>query len=252
MTIQEGIAAGRINQEWVEKRKQQWGEQSAVFQNRVLGEFADSGENSVIPLRWVELANERWVERNGIGEGATSYGVDPARFGEDKTTMAKLVGQVLEYIEAWAKEDTMQSAGRVAAKLGAEEPCAIDTIGVGAGVYDRLHELGYSVIPVNVSEKTALTDVTGQMSFVNLRSALWWMMRDSIDPEKDDLIALPPDDQLTGDLTAPQYKYTSNGKLVVESKDDIRARIGRSTDYADAYALAKLAASHGNNKMWFF
>lgn len=146
----------------------------------------------------------------------------------------------------------MQTAGKVAAELGAEDPCGVDVIGIGAGVYDRLHELDYKVIPVNVSEKTALTDVSGQIGFVNLRSALWWMMRDKLDPSNDDLAALPPVDELTGDLTAPQYKYTSNGKIVVESKDDIRARIGRSTDYADAWALAEYAKMHASNKMYFF
>lgn len=241
-----------MSREWAEERKKQWGEQSAIYQNRVLGEFADSAENSVIPLSWVEAANERWHERNGIGTGARSYGLDPARFGEDKSTFARVVGQVLEAIDAWSKEDTMQTAGRAAVQLDADDPCAVDTIGVGAGVYDRLHELDYKVIPVNVSEKTALTDVTGQLGFVNLRSAIWWMLRDRLDPNNDDLAALPPIDELTGDLTAPQYKYTSNGKIVVESKDDIRARIGRSTDYADAWGLAEYAKMHASNKMYFF
>ena len=251
--LEDAIRAGRINPAWAEARKAQWGEQSAIYQNRVLGEFADSAENSVIPLSWVEKANERWYEVNGKGEGARSYGCDPARFGEDKSTLAELVGKVLERINAWTKEDTMQTAGRVAKELGTgDDPCGVDTIGIGAGVYDRLHELGYNVIPVNVSEKTLLTDASGQTGFINLRSAIWWMMRERLDPQFDDLTALPPDDQLIGDLTAPQYKYTSRGEIVVESKDDLRLRIGRSTDYADAWGLAEYAKLHGSGKMWFF
>ena len=70
------------------------------------------------------------------------------------------------------------------------------------------------------------------------------MMRDSIDPEKDEQIALPPDDQLIGDLTAPQYKYTSNGKDR-GGKQRRHPGADRALDrYADAYALAKFAA-HG-------
>ena len=59
-----------------------------------------------------------------------------------------------------------------------------------------------------------------------------------LDPDNDATLALPPDDKLTGDLTTPTYKYMSNGNIVVESKDEMRTRIGRSTDGADAVMLA--------------
>lgn len=252
VTLEEAIAAGRISREWAEQRKAQWGETSAVYQNRVLGEFADSGEDNVIPLSWVELAIERWHAAQGKGEGDTSYGVDPAYKGEDKTTVARLVGTVLEAISAYAKDDTMQTAGRVAASVDPAVPVAIDVIGVGAGVFDRLRELGYNVLPVNVSEKTTLTDASGQIGFMNLRAAVWWVMRERLDPNGDAPAALPPDDHLIGDLTAPTWKYTSAGKIAVESKDDIRARLGRSTDYADAWGLAEYAKLHAHRSLFFF
>lgn len=238
VTLEEAIAAGRISREWAAQRKTQWGEQSAVYQNRVEGEFSDSGEDSVIPLRWVELANERFAACGGKGEGSTGYGVDPARYGEDKTTIAKMVGRVLEALTYKSKQSTMETAGNVAALVDQTTPVGIDTIGLGAGVYDRLKELEYRVVSVNVAESTELKDSTGQNSFVNLRAALWWALREGLDPEKPEPMALPPDDTLTGDLTAPTWTYTSAGAIKVESKDDIRERIGRSTDAADALALA--------------
>lgn len=241
VTLEEAIAAGRISREWADQRGVQWGENSAVYQNRVLGEFAESADDAVIPLAWVELANERWRAVNGTGpeDGKVGYGVDPARYGEDKTSTAKLVGNVCEWITYHAKQDTMQTAGRVAAMITKTTPVGIDVIGIGAGVYDRLNEQGYKKAkPVNVAESTSMKDSHGQLEFVNLRSAIWWGLRDALDPTGDEPMALPPDDILTGDLTAPHWTYTSSGKIKVEGKPEIRKRIGRSTDGADALGLA--------------
>jgi len=238
VTLEEAIRAGRVSRTWAKQRKAQWGENSAVYQNRVLGEFAEDASDALIPLRWVELAVERHHECGGKGEGRVWYGVDPARYGEDKTTIAKLVGRVLESLIYTTKQSTMQTAGRVAATVGKNVRVAIDTIGIGAGVYDRLRELGYSVLPVNVAEATDATDSSGELMFVNLRSAVWWKLREALDPDNPNALAIPDDPLLIGDLTAPLWTYTSNGRIKVESKDDIRKRIGRSTDAADALALA--------------
>lgn len=244
VTLQEAIDAGRISAEWVEQRRRQWGVDSAVYQNRVLGEFAASGEDSVIPLAWVEQAVERWHACDGIGDGdRIAYGLDVARYGEDKTALSRLRGRVLEWIRYWAKQDTMQTAGRVALEVDKAHPVAVDTIGIGAGVFDRLREQGFAVESVNVGESTSMTDTSGAIEFINLRSAVWWMMRDALDPNGDAPLAIPPDDRLIGDLVAPQWKLTSAGKIKVESKEDIKKRIGRSTDSADALGLALYAGS---------
>lgn len=242
VTLDEAIAAGRISREWAEQRRKQWGENSAVYQNRVLGEFADSGEDSVVPLSWIEASNKRWLDCGGKGEGETTYGIDVARYGEDKTAFARLTGYVLEKLDYYAKQSTMETAGRAAATIDKQINAAVDTIGIGAGVFDRLQELGHRVLSVNVGESTDMKDSSGQVGFVNLRSAIWWMMREALDPESENPLALPPDDMLTGDLTAPLWGYTSKGQIKVESKDDIRIRIGRSTDAADALGLALYAA----------
>lgn len=242
--LEECIQAGRVSREWAENRKLQWGEQSAIYQNRVRGKFSSTGEDSVIPLHHVELAIERWHTAGGKGHGGKSLGVDPARYGTDKTAVAHLVGNVIEQLVYTALEDTMQTTGRVAAIVDKRVPVAVDVIGIGAGVTDRLKELEYNVTGVNVASaavdtrKKPLKDITDTFTFINLRSYIWWLMRDLLNPLNPDCIALPPDDDLTADLVAPKYVYTSTGQIKVESKDDIRKRLKRSTDGADAVGLA--------------
>lgn len=247
VTLQEAIDSGRINPEWAEEKRQQWGDASAVYQNRVLGEFAASGSDSVIPLAWVELANERWRECGGKGAGDIAYGVDVARSGEDKTVVATLRGKVVEALAVYSQADTMETVGRVVVAVGnKQDRIAVDVIGIGAGVYDRLRELQYNALGINVSVSTDRVDRSGKIGFLNLRAAIWWALREALDPDGGVLLALPPNDDLTGDLTAPTWKITSSGKIQIEAKEDIRKRIGRSPDAGDAVGLAYDALAHGN------
>ncbi|MBN1629627.1 MAG: hypothetical protein JW990_07685, partial [Thermoleophilia bacterium] len=107
-----------------------------------------------------------------------------------------------------------------------------------AGVFDRLREMEYPVIAFNAAARTDRLDSSGELGFVNCRSAAWWAMREMLDPAASYPIELPPDDLLIGDLTAPKWRVTSGGRIQVESKDDIRKRLGRSTDSADAVVQA--------------
>lgn len=241
ITLEDAIAAGRVDPEWAEQRRLQWGEHSSVYLNRVRGEFAEVAEDAVIPLSWVEQAVERWHARHGRGAGDPVFGVDVARYGVDKTVIVRLRGPVVEAIDEMSQADTMQTTGKVTALAKREHQIAVDVIGIGAGVADRLREMGYNAMGVNVATSTTRTDATGHLHFVNLRSALWWGLRDELDPTNPTAMAIPPHDGLIGDLTAPRWTYTSNGKIKIESKDDIRKRLGRSTDYADALAMALYA-----------
>lgn len=244
VTIQECIEAGRIKKEWVEQRLAQWGAESAVYQTRVLANFSESSEDSVIPLSWIEAAVERWRACEGEGEGRTTYGLDPGGTGSDPTEMAKLTGTVVEWLDEWHKAEQMETVGKVVTKITKEDPIGVDVIGIGAGVYSRLSELGFMARPVNAAESTEFMDATGQLKFSNLRSYLWWSLREALDPALKHQLALPDDDELTGELTAPTYKYQSHGAVQVESKKDIRARLGRSTNKADAVAMAWYVAAH--------
>lgn len=246
VTLDEAIREKRVSREWAEQRRKQWGEQSAVFQNRVLGEFASSEADGVIPLSWVEAANARWDAWHDARPELpfVGVGVDVARSGEDKTVYALRYGDVVTEMRATVKEDTMQTAGRTKGILDAHGGKAtIDVIGIGAGVVDRLREVKtaddkrYNVVAFNAAEHTDYRDSSGEMGFANVRSASWWHMRELLDPANNPTVALPPDDLLTGDLVAPHWKVQSGGKIQVEAKEDIKERIGRSTDYGDAVVM---------------
>lgn len=246
VTLTEAIAAGRISAAKAAQRRKQWGEKSPIYLNRVLGEFAEAGTDTLIPLSWIEASNERWYALEEKYKGGEALGVDVARFGDDSSVIARRIGTAITSLEDFQQLDTMVITGKtvVAAHGDKQLPIHVDVIGVGAGVVDRLREQEYTVTGVNASEKAVdargndLTDSSGELKFLNLRSYLWWMLRERLDPQNDDLLALPPSDLLSGDLTAPKWKVTSAGRIQVESKDEIRKRIGRSTDFADAVALA--------------
>ena len=105
----------------------------------------------------------------------------------------------------------------------------IDAIGLGAGVYDRCKELGLPVRAVNVGEAAAMRE-----NCMRLRDELWFKGREWF---QERLGSIPQDDALIAELTAPTYTFTSTGKMVVESKADMKKRGMRSPDLADAFLL---------------
>lgn len=240
VTLAEAVAAKRVSNSWAAARKTQWGEQTAVYQNRVEGNFWTSDEDAVIPLLWVEMANERhraWVRAGRPQQlGRRVFGVDVARGGADKSIIATRTGAVVNGIAPYNVRDTQVLADHIMATASHPQDIAvIDVIGLGAGIVDYLRRRNrISVIGFNASRKTRRRDRSGQFGFLNQRACMWWTMRQLLDPAFDPTLALPPDDELTGELTAPHWWITANSLIAVESKDDIRKRIGRSTDWADA------------------
>lgn len=242
VSVEDAVRSKRVSAEWVEQRKRQWGERSALYQNRVLGNFASGLGDGIMALTWVEASNARWQEITDAGKEMkiTHFGVDVADQGDDDTVIAVRCGKVVKEIRRHHGLDTMETTGIVAGLLKANpgSVAVVDVIGIGAGVVARLREQGLEVEPFNASERTDVTDRSGEMGFLNQRSAGWWCLRELLDPSNSENISLPPDDYLTGDLTAPRSKTSSTGKIQIESKDEIRKRIGRSTDAGDAVMMA--------------
>lgn len=245
VTIQEAIEAGRISRAWAEQRRQQWGADSAIYHNRVLGEFHASDEESVIPLAWLEAAIERWHDWDRAGRpspgGPLWTGVDVGR-GGDESVLAHRDGWAI-WLEANRRRDTMS---QVAALQGLEGRAIIDVIGLGAGVYDRLRELHAKPLAYTGSGKTTVRDRSGKYGFVNVRSAAYWNLRELLDPAYDPVLALPPDDLMISDLTTPRWDVTTGipPKYQVEPKDKVVERLGRSPDRGDAVAMALWADRH--------
>jgi len=241
VTRDECVAAGRMSADWAEQRRRQWGENSAVYQNRVEGNFCADDADVLIPLAWVEAAIERWHARAGDFGPLRRAALDVAEMGEDKCAYVALREHGIQQIVKWGKTETMETVGRV--RQLHQEPLieiVVDANGVGAGVCSRLREVGYRVVAFKGGEGTDQKDMTGELTFVNKRAASWWAIRESLDPSNNPTIALPPDDELIGDLTAPHIVYTSTGKIGIEPKDDIKKRVGRSPDTGDAIAMALL------------
>jgi hypothetical protein len=245
ITLEQAVTAGRISQSWAEKRAKQWGTDSALYKNRVLGEFAAGDDDGVIPLPWVEAAIERWQAQHDAGDGygpATSIGVDVAREGADRTCIALKHGPTFAPLRLYARGDTMQTAGRAAGILRAHPnaTAVVDVVGIGAGVFDSLREQGLKPSAFSAGSAATGKDRSGELGFLNLRAEAWWRLREALDPAFGATLALPPDDEdlLLSDLTTPRYTETSRGLIQVERKIDIKKRLGRSTDATDAVVMA--------------
>ncbi len=195
----------------------------------------------VIPTDWVRAAQERWKARGKPKTPMTALGVDPARGGRDETVLIPRhddwFGDVIARPGA-ETPDGPSVAALAVATMRDSACCIVDVIGIGSSVYDHLGGNGVPCMAFNSSEKSEGRDRTGNLDFFNKRSEWWWRMREALDPDYGEEICLPPDSQLRADLCAPRWRLAPRG-IQVESKEDIAARIGRSTDRGDAavYAL---------------
>lgn len=196
------------------------------------GEPVQQGDLKLIGYKEVHKALENIV--NLSNDVPLVVGVDVARFGDDCTAIARRRGRKAYQIKKYAKYDNVQVANLVTRIINEEHPARvnIDVGGVGSGVVDILMDRGYgSVIrAVNFGEKAQ-----DEENYTNRRSEMWSRLKDWLDAELP--VSLVDCDGLSEDLTAPCKKYDRLGRLLLENKDDIKKRIGRSTDVGDALAL---------------
>jgi len=244
------LASSRVSQAYIDDMAARYGEESNAYRIRVLGEFPLSDDDTVISLELVEGAVHREVEQSPFAP--IVWGVDVARFGGDSNALAKRqANALLEPVRAWKGRDLMQTTGMIKAEWDACEvrdrpvEILVDSIGLGSGVVDRLRELGLPVRGVNVSESPAMGEV-----YFNLRSELWFKARQWLSARDS---SLPDDENLRAGLVTPKYKFTSSGKMQVESKEDMRKRGLPSPDEADAliltFASDAAVAMHGRDYM---
>lgn len=234
------IIPGLCTRGWVEERRREWGEGTPMWKSRVMGDFPDDADDSLIPLSWIEKANTRWqAKRNSVPVwGVPSYGVDVARFGEDSSVSAPYHPDVrcVAQLERFPKLSTMETAGRVItmARESNESDFRIDGDGLGAGVYDRVAE----EIGARAVEMRGGMSPRDKAKFVNRRAEWYWNLRTLLDPKGDTPIGLPPDERLASQLTSIRWAQNSRGLIKIESKDEMRKRGMKSPDEADAVAMA--------------
>ena len=222
-----------VSEEFVDEMRLRYGEESNAFRIRVLGEFPLADDDTIIPFHLVEAATQRDIELDE--DAQTVWGLDVARFGSDKTVLAKRQGNVITEVNGWQGLDLMQTVGRVKAEYDGlprhlrPREIMVDVIGMGGGVVDRLRELNVPVRGINVAESPSMGD-----TYTNLRAELWFKMRGWLEQRG---AKLPKNEQLIAELTSIRYSFASSGKMKAEGKDDMRKRGLSSPDYADAVCL---------------
>lgn len=222
----------RISADFVADMAERYDEHSNDFRVRVLGEFPLAEADTVIPYDLLQSALTRDVQPQLV---KPIWGVDCARFGQDRSALAKRRGNVSEGTRTWKDLDTMQLTGAIKAEwdacslLDRPEAICVDAIGLGAGVADRLMELGLPARAISVSEAPSLGG-----NYLNLRAELWFLAKQWFTERS---CSLKGDDLLAAELSWPRFSYTSTGKLKVEGKAEMKKRSKKSPDIADAFIL---------------
>jgi hypothetical protein len=230
------LAAVLPSVEWVEERRADWGEGTPAWIARVEGHFPPSSPDTLIAPHLILAAQA--VEGDEWGD--PRLGVDVARSGADRTVVVACWphGRI-RVIHDEQGDDTMATAGAVMRLLredfgppGARDvTAAIDIVGVGSGVFDRLREQG-----ARVSAFSSASRARDPTRFSNCRAEAYWRLREALEEGSIDLD--PHDDKLAAQLGAIKWKTDSKGRILIESKDEIRARGLPSPDRADAAAMA--------------
>ncbi|MGA1256353.1 MAG: terminase [Candidatus Nanopelagicaceae bacterium] len=200
----------------------------------------DDGPQQLIPTGWIEAAQQRYKDGNYNQDvSVRTIGCDPARGGKDRTVIAIREGDRVDYFSQPGKATPDGSAvvQQILKYWTPDTPINLDVIGIGSSVIDYLKDLGYPVTPVNFAKGSFKRDRSGLLKFRNLRTEVFWNLRDLLDPHWGHTIALPPDTAVLNELTSLTYKLTHGG-VMVDSKDTIRAKLRMSCDIADAIALA--------------
>lgn len=202
----------------------------------------EDDEWQLIPTEWVRMAQQRWREGPPEGVPLSCIGVDIARGGRDKTVISKRYGTWFARLAKFpgaSTPDGPTTAMRITADYDGEAQINIDnTGGWGTSPLDLLKDKHHKKVNgIIFSSATDFTDKSKKLQMVNLRAAMYWKLREDLDPNSGQGLALPPDPELLSDLCSVRYKPMTSG-IKVELKEEIIKRLGRSPDCADAVVLA--------------
>ena len=218
-----------VSEEYVNSMKEKYGEGSDIYKVRVLGEFPDASAAQIIPSILVETAFGKHLDARMYEHQPSVLGVDIARFGDDRSVIFHRKGLMCEKLWESYSSDLMTVADLVSMhwNITKAEYCFIDVGGLGAGVVDRLRQMGRDPVEINFGGKSI------EDRFLNKRSEMWWKMREWLERGG----AIPPDESLRDDLVVPTYMFTPQGKISLERKEDIKKRGMPSPDLGDALSL---------------
>lgn len=246
-----------VSRAWVEDRRNEWGEESALFQSKCEGNFPSVGSPwQTVPLDWANAC--RFLEHVVDLSQQVEAGVDVGA-GNDRTVVTIRQGSVIHHVQWFVSPDPVQTVGAVALLLRewAVQTVKVDSIGVGWGIYGHLRALSTkhttgsyetvhdaTVVPINVGTRPTPGN---EELFLNQRAEMWWNIgRERSRTRGWDFSRLGRDLQntLVHELTMPNYQILENGKGVkIEAKEKIRERLGASPDVAESALLAFVPAS---------
>lgn len=227
-----------VSRTWVDEREKRWGTTSPRYVSKVLGEFPELSDDTLIWPKWVEAAMGRDLVPEP--DDPEALGVDIARYGDDESVVYHRRGPVVRLVHHSSKASTMATAGHVKLAIEAchHAVAHIDEAGIGGGVIDRLAELLQPVRGLNGGSRA-----NDPEHFDRARSEWYWGLR--LRFEAGDIDIDSADEDLAAQLVALRYRIDSRGRICVETKDEMRRRRVGSPDRADAlsYAFVAPAAS---------
>lgn len=216
-----------VTPKWVADKYRRWGPTNPLYRSRVLGELPTDDEWSLIPVAMIQDAQQRDLE----ALGDPIFGLDIARLGPDETACYENRGPVVRNVFTMHKAKTMVTAGRTSDAIKEHEAtlCNVDSVGLGAGVFDRLEVLGHKVQEVNFGA-SAIGDEAHR--FANLKAQLYWNMRTKLEDGDQDWD--PEDEDLAAQAAAVQWTVDEQGRIAIESKERARQRGEDSPDRFEA------------------
>lgn len=228
LTVEDTKAIGRLDIE----AEREAGMPESMIQQEFFCSFLASTGDIVIPFELIQAALRRDVDYSRSGRIA---GLDVARFGNDRTAIViRQAGQII-YVDRWSGNDLTQTVGKVVSLWDAKmyDCLAIDTIGIGAGVFDMVKNSSRRIPCVSVNVSESPTD----SRFRKLRDELWWRLREWFQDGNCSISsAISKDDQrdLLADIQDIKYKYSNTQQIIIEPKDEMKERLGFSPDIGDA------------------
>jgi len=224
--------AKKANQAQLQQWIDDYGIDSDFCRIRITGDFPRAGSTQLIPVDLVEAAMQRdYTQTRDVWRIApVVIGVDVARFGEDQSVICVRQGLHIHSFTSFRGIDIMHLASEVAIRIKKYNPQAVfvDVVGMGAGVVDRLRQLGFGIIEVNAGEKAVDND-----KYYNLRAEMWNNLKTWLSSRG----SLPDNDELKQDLIGVQYGFDVRERLQLEKKTDMKKRGLASPDFADALAM---------------
>lgn len=263
-----------LSPEWVYERMQRWGvnrreedqpdgskkivwTEPALWLSKVRGRSPTEGSEGIIPLAWVELAIQRWLEWDASGrpalEGRFIFGADVADSGKDETVISRRRGYCIVEFTKSPLQDTDTTSKRLARRLRQNpgSTSCVDGSGVGAGVVNQLRGMRLPVVAfIGAAKAEGLTDLTGEFTFANVRTAAYWRVRELLDPVNSPVkMMLPDDEDMKTDLTIPTWSVKAGAVIAMETKESVQKRLRRSPDVGDCTAISFWPNMAGSQKV---